>query len=565
MIIDYKKQTKICELRMKTDSSYLPLLLDCYLNTGKTTKAERLVSRYLSERSEDKAFMFLAAKTFIVNRKYEKAEETLESLLESGHKNVKIFQLLSTLALEQGDRSKYLKYSAEIKRLDPFFSGLKRINDILEEKFSFKSELILDNKEIKEKTIQNDLRTPVDFSDKGKADKGILFKEDSKAINEKSPQDNEDIPQELEEENHFVRNKEVPEGGFNFEHLKEEEGSNNNHFVRTRKMPEGGFKFDHLTENQDKSNLETKEVFEPLEEKKEFDDSFVEDTYFQEKQSEKFPERDLELAELMNDDKTEEKEEEFNDSFVEETHYKNKLQKISAFIESQEVNEDLADKLRKEIEDEELLESSKEDLLKESNPLVDLNPELKERVKNIIPSIPTDSGINKNNILRAFEDIDLVEEERVLTRIDSGDHNNKKETLNDTKSGILIDNEDSFKTKIVDKVLEGEEKPRKKNIKIATSTLGEIYSSQGEYQKAKETYLNLLKQYPDNLDFRKKYLEAEFKAGASRLKEEIDYYKELTEKYPDNESYQKRFKQFNKEYSNLETEFKEKIKKITEE
>lgn len=526
MNIDYKKQIKSCEQLVKKNQIYLPLLLECYLEIGKTTKAEKLISKYSDKETDNLAFLLLAAKTFIQTQHLEKADIFIKKALKIDKYNVKAYQIKSELALEDGDRKKYLESNADIKKYDPFYSKLNKLNDILEEQFPFNSEIIQSENNITKPEVNNindnsftdnkDLRMPIDLENENKQEKGIYFQ---------TKTEEKLLPKE-------------------------------DYYVRSKKIPEGGFNFDHLTDKNNNNKQSSKE----------FDDSFVEAVCFDKSQQEEKDQID-DFSDIINED-NDSSTQKFNDSFVEDSHYKEKLNKISAFIESQEIDNDLASQLRKEIEDEELVEKEEKELQKKpklSNE-ISKSEHIIEKTSKIKEKISSDIGINENNILRAFEDIDLVEEERVFSSL--GNNNTNNEELQDDdfiKGGILIDDKPNFKTEVVDKVLGNQETPRKKNLKIATSTLGNIYSTQGEFQKAKETYLNLLKQYPDNLDYRKKYLQAEYDAGISRISEELNYYKELSIKFPENENYLKRLKQFQKENDDLTKEYQLKINKITEE
>lgn len=193
---------------------------------------------------------------------------------------------------------------------------------------------------------------------------------------------------------------------------------------------------------------------------------------------------------------------------------------------------------------------------------------LKEKI-NAMPDIETDTQTDEDiavlkkhdsqqNLLRGYDDIDLVEEERVYARAD--DAENGEEHSGGT---IQIDIDNSFKKVVLDKVIGESETPKKRSFKIATSTLGEIYAAQGEYHKAKENYYELMTKYPDNIDYRIKFINAEFNIAAIRITEELEYYKNLMDQYPDMTKYRDRFESYQNEYNNLKLELEQKIETLT--
>jgi len=178
--------------------------------------------------------------------------------------------------------------------------------------------------------------------------------------------------------------------------------------------------------------------------------------------------------------------------------------------------------------------------------------ELPERV--IEPQERVDSSAS---LLRTYDDIDLVEEERIYAQADESENG-----ADFSGGSIQIDADNSFKKVVVDKVMGESEIPKKRSFKIATSTLGEIYSAQGEYHKAKENYYELMTKDPDNSDYRIKFTQAEFNIAAIRINEELDYYRNLTDQFPDMIKYRERYESYQNEYNNLKAELDQKIELI---
>jgi len=185
----------------------------------------------------------------------------------------------------------------------------------------------------------------------------------------------------------------------------------------------------------------------------------------------------------------------------------------------------------------------------------------------------TELSFNENKILRSYDEIDLLEEERVYRQAgnlslsedgDDIDYDNFDEE-NNNSTGILIDDDVNFKKVVVDKVIGDTESPKSINkISIVTPTLGEIYSAQGEFQKSKEVYQKLVQKEPENLDHKINLITAEFNLTKAKITVELDYYRNLLETYPDNEKYKSRFKNFETELEKVKIDTNKKIDELKE-
>ncbi|PID28875.1 MAG: hypothetical protein CR982_03950 [Candidatus Cloacimonadota bacterium] len=172
--------------------------------------------------------------------------------------------------------------------------------------------------------------------------------------------------------------------------------------------------------------------------------------------------------------------------------------------------------------------------------LIDKQRELEEDLKSV------DSN------LTFYKDINLLDNEIDL-KSDDGfrgevDHNSE--------------NNSSFKKDVVDNLLAEKRGTYRKPIKIATTTLGEIYNSQGQYQKSREVYLHLLEDDPTNVDYRKALIDSEFKIAKQRIEEEINYYTGLLRNHPENKKYLERFKRYKDELDSLSKEKNIKISQL---
>ena len=189
----------------------------------------------------------------------------------------------------------------------------------------------------------------------------------------------------------------------------------------------------------------------------------------------------------------------------------------------------------------------------------------KEKLKKV-----NEFTFNENKILRAYDEIDLLEEERVFKQandMSSKESDNiKNEVTKDSSevannsTGILIDDDKNFKKVVVDKVIGDIKKPKNSNkISIVTPTLGEIYSSQGEFQKSKEVYQKLIQKEPENLKHKINFQIAEYNIAKARITVELDYYKNLLDTHPENQKYKSRFDNFKEELKKIKNETNEKI------
>jgi len=225
---------------------------------------------------------------------------------------------------------------------------------------------------------------------------------------------------------------------------------------------------------------------------------------------------------------------------------KDYYQPVSVAVE-QEAEFDLVEDIRKSGEFDSL-----ETMMKQHDQTTAAEQNFAELPDSVIPQ--HERADSSASLLRSYDDIDLVEEERIYAQAD------ELENGSDMAGGsIQIDVDNSFKKVVVDKVMGEAEIPKKRSFKIATSTLGEIYSAQGEYHKAKENYYELMSKDPDNSDYRIKFIQAEFNIAAIRINEELDYYRNLTEQFPDMIKYRERYESYQNEYNNLKAELDQKI------
>ncbi|MBN1968983.1 MAG: tetratricopeptide repeat protein [Candidatus Delongbacteria bacterium] len=157
--------------------------------------------------------------------------------------------------------------------------------------------------------------------------------------------------------------------------------------------------------------------------------------------------------------------------------------------------------------------------------------------------------------VKFYNDIDLVEEERVFST------ENDEEATN--RLGFIVDEESNFKKVVVDSLVKPDKKVQtKKQIKIATTTLGQIYDAQGKYQEARDNYKEMLQKDPNNIDYKIKLVDAEFNIGRTRVEEEMNYYTALLDKFPENKKYLDRFKKFKEELDYLKKERDDKVNKL---
>ncbi len=133
------------------------------------------------------------------------------------------------------------------------------------------------------------------------------------------------------------------------------------------------------------------------------------------------------------------------------------------------------------------------------------------------------------------------------------------EIIKNNSDDLKLDNKKSLEKE--DNQQDKLENPDEK-IKLASSLLGKIYSSQGEYRKAKENYELLCKREPTNLEYQKELIIANFNIAHARIKEELNYYKKLLEKSPQNIKYKEHFKSFQEELEELINQKDQKIKKL---
>ena len=284
---------------------------------------------------------------------------------------------------------------------------------------------------------------------------------------------------------------------------------------------------------------------------------------------------------LDNDLNIEQSDNEFdeNESVLEEKINLKKSSAVDDFfrdkIDSAEIDFKDAKKKENKKKDSDisflLTEDDTYDLIEESREkTADLNvePFKRKEVKTVVEeenhfideqlfNADTSASVGEN-ILRQQNEMDLLDEKRNLDLDGAVDDGVEREK---SSSSSRVDDEKSFKKVVVDKVLGDDNTLKKRDMKIVTSTLGEIYSAQGEYHKSKEIYYQLLKKDPDNQKHKINYIEAEFGMASARINEELEYYRNLTEKHPDNKKYSDRYKSY---FAELEILKKEKDNKIAE-
>ena len=260
-------------------------------------------------------------------------------------------------------------------------------------------------------------------------------------------------------------------------------------------------------------------------------------------------------------------EEDRNENFNGSSNIDNStLMKTTKDIEIEEKIKNLENKTNTNIKNDDStnnFSSKQQNQKKDITSKIDTNTEINSNIKK---KKETELSFNENKILRAYDEIDLLEEERVYKQAgnlsipeenNESEDNNSFENDSNNSTGILIDDDVNFKKIVVDKVIGDTDTPKsEKKISIVTPTLGEIYSSQGEFQKSKEVYQKLVQKDPDNLEHRVNLIKAEFNITKARITVELDYYKNLLRSHPENEKYKTRYKNFVIEL--------EKVKKDTE-
>lgn len=255
--------------------------------------------------------------------------------------------------------------------------------------------------------------------------------------------------------------------------------------------------------------------------------------------------------------------EEKND--IEEQHYNNTNNK--AEVKSEKHSKVLDSNAKDKLSQDEIIITEKNE-----------EKESEETKKDKKSSSPNELSFNENRILRSYDEIDLLEEERVYNqagdisfkeddssdkgseKVDTSELEYKKNSDSNRPIGILIDDDKNFKKVVVDNVIGDKNIPTRDNkISIVTPTLGEIYSTQGEYQKSKDIYIKLVQKEPNNIEHKVNLYIAEYNIVKARINVELDYYKNLLETHPNNEKYKSRYNNFKTELKKVKTETNKKI------
>jgi len=499
--IEYLAQIK---KKYDNDRRYFAVFADTLLDNGKTEQAEQIVFENLQKFVNSISGILVLSKILIKKKNYQKALSILEAILKNGKKSAKIYRTCAEITMEIGDRKKTEYYLIELKKVDPLDSMVKSMvaSSIVEE------DLLSEENEEKEVFP--------------------LFSESEEKV--------ESEVEPFARESHLrPKDRLEYDDSISDDELLEREGVKKEAIEELFAIHSNGSSLDddlHIEQfdndfDEDEDEDEDENV---LKEKLNLKKSSVIDDFFRDKTHSD----ETDPKEMEKGKKEHEIEKEKDDSEI-------------SFLLTEDDTYDLVEESREKtaiINVEPFKHKKIEVEVKEENNLTN--------EQHFNADILTASS---ENILQRQDELDFLDEERSL----DSDETPEGEPEKKSSPSFCIDDENSFKKVVVDKVLGDDNTPKKRDMKIVTSTLGEIYSAQGEYHKSKEIYYQLLKKDPENQEHKINFIEAEFGMASARINEELEYYCNLTKKHPDNRKYSDRYKSYSAELELLKKEKDAKI------
>ena len=482
--------------KYNNDRRYFAIFADTLLDNGKTEQAEQVVFENLQKFVNSMSGILVLSKILIKKKNYQKALSVLEAILENGKKSAKIYRTCAEIAVEIGDRKKAEYYLVELKKVDPLDSMVKSM--------------------IAASVVEEDLLSEEDKKE-----------EVSPLLSESKEEGESEVDPSSGESHLRPKDRLEYDDSISDDELLEREGVKKEAIEELFAIHSNGSSLEgdlHIEQFDDDFNEDESVLEEKLDLKK----SSVIDDFFRDKtHSDEIDYKEMEKGKKEYETEKDDSEISFllteDDAYdlVEENREKTAIINVEPFK-------------HKKIE----IEAKEEESL------------INERHLN------TDTLTTPNEkILQRQDELDFLDEERSL----DSDETLEGEPEKGSSPSFCIDDDKNFKKVVVDKVLGDDNTPKKRDIKIVTSTLGEIYSAQGEYHKSKEIYYQLLKKDPDNQEHKINLIEAEFGMASARINEELEYYRNLTKKHPDNKKYSDRYKSYSAELELLKKEKDAKI------
>lgn len=543
---------------------YFTILADHYVRIGKFKNAENLLLDNIEKYSYYNTQYVVLAELYTEQERYQEAKEILNKALGFNPNHPKLLRLLADAELMSGDKDKYNELMSRVAKIEPLNKSLDKFRETdSDNAFDSLEGKTPDPSEVEQLGIKNISLTP------------------SKSIEEYEDEPEEDGT-----------------GGIPNISLSRNFSSEENEEETSDLPQEEGLVRGSGEEVQDSTIIDDDEETEEVEEDKAEEipqvaplnfasvDEFVEPKDIEEDNKDEFIGKSPVTYTPEDEEETEEGEEEFYSAETRSSASPLERQSYEGYSDTSEdgsnldditknISNEIEDKTTEEepkeeadefsnglniqmVDEENVIDEPKEDVVEEEAPekeVVDYQAE--SELQELKEELGSESSDEIEDISPESQDDDFDIEKINFQNMDENEKalfENKDEPEDFGNSFDNVEKELSFTTMKKEVPTQKEDKKEKSegsNIKISTNTLAEIYSSQGEYRKAKEVYKELLKQDPENKEYKEKYIRAEYNLTKARIEDEMEYYEEMISKYPDNQKYKTKYDKYKSELNDL--------------